>query len=215
MDEDHPGHFYFMEANPRIQVEHTITEEITGVDLVQTQLQLFGGLSLTDLALESAPHVRGFAIQARINSETLHADGHATAATGTLSTYEPPSGPGLRVDGYGYAGYTISPSFDSLLAKLVAHGSDYPSTLRRLYRALCEFRLTGVSSNIGLLQNLVRHSGVETWAVTTRFVEDNLKHLIPEATKTAHPHLALWQCICLSGRGKSRRHRRACGHHRY
>jgi acetyl/propionyl-CoA carboxylase alpha subunit/acetyl-CoA carboxylase carboxyltransferase component len=189
VDEDHPGHFYFMEANPRIQVEHTITEEITGVDLVQTQLQLFGGLSLTDLALESAPHVRGFAIQARINSETLHADGHATAATGTLSTYEPPSGPGLRVDGYGYAGYTISPSFDSLLAKLVAHGSDYPSTLRRLYRALCEFRLTGVSSNIGLLQNLVRHSGVETWAVTTRFVEDNLKHLIPEATKTAHPHL--------------------------
>jgi acetyl/propionyl-CoA carboxylase alpha subunit/acetyl-CoA carboxylase carboxyltransferase component len=189
VDEDHPGHFYFMEANPRIQVEHTITEEITGVDLVQTQLQLFGGLSLTDLALESAPHVRGFAIQARINSETLHADGHATAATGTLSTYEPPSGPGLRVDGYGYAGYTISPSFDSLLAKLVAHGSDYPSTLRRLYRALCEFRLTGVSSNIGLLQNLVRHSGVETWAVTTRFVEDNLKHLIPEATETAHPHL--------------------------
>ena len=189
VDEDHPGRFYFMEANPRIQVEHTITEEITGVDLVQTQLQLFGGQSLTDLALESAPTVRGFAIQARINSETLHADGHATASTGTLSTYEPPSGPGLRVDGYGYAGYTISPSFDSLLAKLVAHGSDYPSTLRRLYRALCEFRLTGVSSNIGLLQNLVRHSGVETWAVTTRFVEDNLRHLIPEATKTAHPHL--------------------------
>lgn len=189
VDEDHPGRFYFMEANPRIQVEHTITEEITGVDLVQTQLQLFGGQSLTDLALESAPTVRGFAIQARINSETLHADGHATAATGKLSAYEPPSGPGLRVDGYGYAGYTISPSFDSLLAKLVAHGGDYPSTLRRLYRALCEFRLTGVSSNIGLLQNLVRHSGVETWAVTTRFVEDNLKHLIPEATKTAHPHL--------------------------
>jgi biotin carboxylase len=67
----------------------------------------------------------------------------AIAATGTLSTYEPPSGPGLRVDGYGYAGYTVSPSFDSLLAKLVAHGSDYPTTLRRLYRALCEFRLTG------------------------------------------------------------------------
>ena len=189
VDEDHPGRFYFMEANPRIQVEHTITEEITGVDLVQTQLQLFGGQSLTDLALDSAPTVRGFAIQARINCETLHADGHATASTGTLSTYEPPSGPGLRVDGYGYTGYTISPSFDSLLAKLVAHGGDYPSTLRRLYRALCEFRLTGVSSNIGLLQNLVRHSGVETWAVTTRFVEDNLKHLIPEATKTAHPHL--------------------------
>ena len=189
VDEDHPGRFYFMEANPRIQVEHTITEEITGVDLVQTQLKLFGGQSLTDLALESAPTVRGFAIQARINSETLHADGHATAATGTLSSYEPPSGPGLRVDGYGYAGYTISPSFDSLLAKLVAHGSDYPSTLRRLYRALCEFRLTGVSSNIGLLQNLVRHSGVEAWAVSTRFVEDNLKNLTPEETKTAHPHL--------------------------
>jgi len=188
VDQDQPGRFYFMEANPRIQVEHTITEEITGVDLVQTQLQLFAGQSLADLALESAPTVRGFAIQARINSETLQPDGHATAATGTISTYEPPSGPGLRVDGYGYAGYTISPSFDSLLAKLVAHGSDYSSTLRRLYRALCEFRLTGVSSNIGLLQNLVRHSSVETWAVTTRFVENHLEALIPVEIKSSHPH---------------------------
>ncbi|TYC57725.1 ATP-grasp domain-containing protein [Marinobacter sp. BW6] len=189
VDQDQPGRFYFMEANPRIQVEHTITEEITGVDLVQTQLKLLAGHSLADLALESAPPARGFAIQARINSETLHADGHATAATGTLSTYEPPSGPGLRVDGYGYAGYSISPSFDSLLAKLVAHGSDYPSTLRRLYRALCEFRLNGVSSNIGLLQNLIRHPSVESWAVTTRFVEDHLEFLIPEETSTAHPNL--------------------------
>ena len=189
VDQDQPGRFYFMEANPRIQVEHTITEEITGVDLVQTQLQLLAGHSLADLGLESAPTVRGFAIQARINTETLHSDGRANAATGTLGTYEPPSGPGLRVDGYGYAGYTISPSFDSLLAKLVAQGSDYPSTLRRLYRALCEFRLTGLSSNIGLLQNLVRHSGVETWTVSTRFVEDNLNTLVPVETKNAHPHL--------------------------
>lgn len=189
VDQDQPGRFYFMEANPRIQVEHTVTEEITGVDLVQTQLQILGGHSLADLAIESAPTVRGFAIQARINSETLHADGHATAATGTLTSYEPPSGPGLRVDGYGYAGYIVSPSFDSLLAKLVAHGSDYPSTLRRLYRALCEFRLNGVSNNIGLLQNLIRHSRVETWAVTTRFVEDNLEALIPEETSKSHPHL--------------------------
>lgn len=191
VDQDQPGRFYFMEANPRIQVEHTVTEEITGVDLVQTQLQILGGHSLADLAIESAPTVRGFAIQARINSETLHADGHATAATGTLTSYEPPSGPGLRVDGYGYAGYIVSPSFDSLLAKLVAHGSDYPSTLRRLYRALCEFRLNGVSNNIGLLQNLIRHSRVETWAVTTRFVEDNLEALIPEETSKSHPHLHL------------------------
>lgn len=191
VDQDQPGRFYFMEANPRIQVEHTVTEEIMGVDLVQTQLQILGGHSLADLAIESAPAVRGFAIQARINSETLHADGHATAATGTLTSYEPPSGPGLRVDGYGYAGYIVSPSFDSLLAKLVAHGSDYPSTLRRLYRALCEFRLNGVSNNIGLLQNLIRHSRVETWAVTTRFVEDNLEALIPEETSKSHPHLHL------------------------
>jgi len=183
------GRFYFMEANPRIQVEHTITEEITGIDLVQTQLKLLAGQSLVDLALETAPPVRGFAVQARINSETLHADGHATAATGTPSTYEPPSGPGLRVDGYGYAGYSVSPSFDSLLAKLIAHGSDYPATLRRLYRALCEFRLNGVGSNIGLLQNLIRHSRVNTWAVTTRFVEDNLEALIPGETHTTHPNL--------------------------
>ena len=189
VDQDQPGRFYFMEANPRIQVEHTVTEEVTGIDLVQTQLKLLAGETLGDLRLESPPPVRGFAIQARINSETLHADGQATAATGTLRTYEPPSGPGLRVDGYGYAGYTISPSYDSLLAKLIAQGNDYPSVLRRLYRALCEFRLNGVANNIGLLQNLIRHPDLEIWKVTTRFVEEHLETLIPAETHKAHPHL--------------------------
>ncbi|MGM0766749.1 MAG: carboxyl transferase domain-containing protein [Pseudomonadota bacterium] len=189
VDEDRPGRFYFMEANPRVQVEHTVTEQVTGVDLVQTQLKLLLGQTLADLSLETAPAVRGVAIQARINAETLHPDGTATPAAGTLSAYEPAAGPGLRVDGCGYAGYTVSPAYDSLLAKLIAHGSDYPSALRRLYRALCEFRLAGVVSNIGLLQNLLRHPEVEAWNLTTRFVESHLDELIPEAGHETHPRL--------------------------
>lgn len=189
VDEDQPGRFYFMEANPRVQVEHTVTEEVTGVDLVQTQLKLLAGQTLAELALATAPAIRGVAIQARINAETLQPNGTALPAAGTLVAYEPPTGPGLRVDGCGYAGYPISPSYDSLLAKLIAHGSDYPSALRRLYRALCEFRLVGVASNIGLLQNLLQRPEVETWHVTTRFVESHLVGLIPATADDKHPQL--------------------------
>lgn len=143
VDEERPGRFYFMEANPRIQVEHTVTEEVTGVDLLHAQLRLAAGMELAALGLERPPAIGGCAVQLRINLETLAADGSARPAVGTIGAYEPPSGPGLRVDGYGYAGYRVSPSYDSLLAKLVVRGVDYPAALRRAYRALCEFRLEG------------------------------------------------------------------------
>ncbi|WP_068829075.1 carboxyl transferase domain-containing protein [Pseudomonas sp. BMS12] len=187
LDEEQPGRFYFMEANPRVQVEHTVTEQVTGVDLLHTQLRLLAGQSLAELGLLQAPPLNGCAVQLRINLETLHADGSTRPAAGTLSAYEPPSGPGLRVDGYGYAGYPVSPAYDSLLAKLIAHGSDYPAALRRVYRALCEFRLEGVASNLHLLQNLLRQPQVAANQVSTRFVESQLETLLG-AQQQAHPH---------------------------
>ena len=187
LDAEQPERFYFMEANPRIQVEHTVTEQITGVDLLHTQLKLAAGQSLTELGLLQPPPANGCAVQLRINLESMNADGSTRPAAGTLSAYQPPSGPGLRVDGYGYAGYPVSPSYDSLLAKLIAHSADYPSALRRAYRALCEFRLEGVASNLHLLQNLLRLPQVASYQLTTRFVESHLGDLLA-AQPQAHPH---------------------------
>ena len=188
LDLDQPGRFYFMEANPRIQVEHTVTEMVTGVDLLHTQLQLSAGRSLGELGLLQPPALQGCAIQLRINLESQHADGSIRPAAGILSAYEPPSGPGLRVDGCGYAGYPVSPSYDSLLAKLIAHGQSYPAALQRVYRALCEFRLEGVSSNLHLLQNLLQRPEVAANRVSTGFVEEHLGALLA-AQPQAHPHL--------------------------
>jgi biotin carboxylase len=104
--------FAFIEANPRLQVEHTVTEEVTGIDLVKLQLKLAAGYSLAELGLlqENVPHPRGFAIQVRINMESMGADGVAKPSGGTITAFEMPSGPGLRTDTFGYAGYTTSPS---------------------------------------------------------------------------------------------------------
>ena len=188
VDED-AGDFVFMEANPRIQVEHTVTEAVTGLDLAQLQIRLAAGATLRELNLTQSeiPPARGFAVQLRVNLESMAADGSARPAGGTLSAYEPPSGPGIRVDGYGYSGYTTSPSFDSLLAKVIVHAqADYPAVLRRAYRALCEFRLEGVSSNLPFLQNLLQRPEVQANEVTTAFIEQQAGQLIDTSS---HPSL--------------------------
>ena len=181
------GDFVFMEANPRIQVEHTITEAITGVDLVQAQLHLAAGARLEDLGLDEPVVPRGVAVQLRVNLETQLADGSTRPAGGTISAYEPPSGPGLRVDGHGYAGGTTNPRYDALLAKLIVQADDLPAALRRAYRALCEFRLEGVASNLHLLQNLLRRPELAA-PVDTRFLERHLPELLAPQP-SAHPHL--------------------------
>ncbi|MFZ3022585.1 carboxyl transferase domain-containing protein [Pseudomonas sp.] len=192
LDAAQPGRFYFMEANPRVQVEHTVSEQVTGIDLLHTQLKLVAGQCLAALGLLQPPAVQGFAVQLRINLETLHADGSTRPAVGTLTAFDPPSGPGLRVDGYGYAGYPVSPSYDSLLAKLIAQGADYPAALRRAYRALSEFRLEGVANNLHLLQNLLRHPAVQRHQVNTRFVESQLSELLaPQPQAHAHRYFAV------------------------
>ena len=175
------GSFAFIEANARLQVEHTVTEQVTGVDLVQTQLQLAAGKTLAQLGLEqkSIPKPRGFAIQARVNMESMRADGTAKPSGGTIAAFEPPSGPGLRVDTFAYTGYTTNPSFDSLLAKLIAHSPspDFADAVRRAYRALCEFRIEGLSTNLGFLQSLLNHPDFAANRLYTRFIDDNVAEL--------------------------------------
>ncbi|MGH0034076.1 MAG: carboxyl transferase domain-containing protein [Myxococcota bacterium] len=169
--------FVFIEANPRLQVEHTVTEEVTGFDLVQIQLRLARGDSLADLGLapEAVPEPRGCAIQVRVNMEKMTAKGQVRPAGGTLSVFELPSGPGVRVDTYGYVGYATSPRFDSLLAKLIVHSTraDWPSALRKAGRALGELRIEGVGTNAAFLRALLRHPEVVAGRATTRFVEEH------------------------------------------
>ena len=170
-----PG-FAFIEANPRLQVEHTVTEEITGLDLVRLQLEIADGRTLADLGLTQigVPSPRGIAIQARINLETMGADGALHPSAGVLSAYEPPTGPGVRVDGFGYAGYATSSRFDSLLAKLVVHvgASGVGVAASKARRALGEFRIEGVETNIGLLRAILAHPAFARGDIHTRFVED-------------------------------------------
>jgi acetyl/propionyl-CoA carboxylase alpha subunit/acetyl-CoA carboxylase carboxyltransferase component len=174
--------FAFIEANPRLQVEHTVTEEVTGIDIVKTQLLLAAGKTLADLHLtqKEIPPPRGFAIQVRINMESMGADGTAKPSGGTLTAFELPSGPGVRIDTFGYAGYTTNPNFDSLLAKLIAHSpsSDFADAVSKTYRALCEFKIEGVPANLAFLQSLLRHPEFIANRVYTRFIEDHIAELV-------------------------------------
>jgi acetyl/propionyl-CoA carboxylase alpha subunit/acetyl-CoA carboxylase carboxyltransferase component len=176
--------FAFMEVNPRLQVEHSVTEEVSGVDLVRTQIEIACGKSLADLGLtKNAGHPRFYAVQLRINMETMDPDGNAVPACGTLNVYEPPSGPGIRVDGYGYSGYTTNPAFDSLLAKLIVTSKSpiYGDAVAKARRALREFRVDGLNTNISFLLNLLQRPEVANNEVYTRFIEDNSSVFTAEA----------------------------------
>ncbi|HET7334419.1 MAG TPA: carboxyl transferase domain-containing protein, partial [Rhizomicrobium sp.] len=182
VDADDDTKFAFIETNARLQVEHTVTEEVTGLDLVAIQLQIAGGKSLAALHLtqDEIPAPRGVALQARINMETMGADGQAKPGGGTISAYEPPSGRGVRVDGFGYGGYRTSVRFDSLLAKLIVQAGDLASAKDKAYRALCEFRIAGVPTNIAFLQNLLRMKLPQAGHFHTRYVEENIADLLPK-----------------------------------
>ncbi len=173
--------FAFIEANPRLQVEHTVTEEVTGIDLVRAQLEIAAGRSLRELGLRQADiaEARGFAVQVRINLETVDAEGTTRPSSGTLTAFEPPSGLGLRTDTLGYAGYATSQNYDPLLAKLIAHSTsgEFADVLNRARRGLGEFRIEGVETNISFLQRLLRHPDVAQFTVDTEFVESHAAEL--------------------------------------
>ncbi len=173
--------FWFIEANARLQVEHTVTEAVTGVDLVQTQIRLAAGETLARIGLTATPGAQGFAIQARVNLETLDADGATRPTGGRLTAYEPPSGPGVRVDGYGYAGYVVGPNYDSLLAKVIVHGPTFAHAAARTRRALSEFRIEGPKTNIALLRAILAREEVLAGQATTRFVERHAGALLAVA----------------------------------
>ncbi|HZU77447.1 MAG TPA: biotin carboxylase N-terminal domain-containing protein, partial [Dehalococcoidia bacterium] len=177
--------FAFIEANPRLQVEHTITEEVTGVDLVRTQLELAGGAMLASLGLrqQDVPAPRGFAIQVRVNMETMAPDGGTLPSGGTLAAFEPPAGPGVRVDTFGYGGYRTSPRFDSLLAKVIAHTThpSFDEAVNRCLRALREFRVEGVQTNIPFLEAILQHPDFRAARYSTRFIAQHLAELLREA----------------------------------
>ena len=178
--------FIFIEANARLQVEHTVTEEVMGVDLVQTQIRLADGASLDELELNNQliSEPRGYAIETRVNMETYEDDGSVRPATGTLSIYEAPNGPGVRTDGFGYAGYHTSNAFDSLLAKVICHSStkNFCDAVSRSTRALSEFRLKGVNTNIQFLQNILNHDHFAQGKGHTRWIDEHLTELLPIPT---------------------------------
>ncbi|MDQ0074789.1 acetyl/propionyl-CoA carboxylase alpha subunit [Variovorax boronicumulans] len=177
--------FVFIEANPRLQVEHTVTEAVTGLDLVQLQIAVASGESLSALGIEAdrtAPQ-RGFAVQWRINAETLDAQGNARPSGGTLARFDLPSGPSVRVDTHGYAGLSPSPHYDTLLAKLIVHSPspNFADALRRSLRALDECRIDGIATNLSLLRAIAARPEFATQAVHTRFVEAHLGDLLAAA----------------------------------
>ncbi|MEO1658393.1 MAG: carboxyl transferase domain-containing protein [Pseudomonadota bacterium] len=161
------GEHVFIETNPRIQVEHTITEEITGLDLVSIQLDLAAGRSLTELGLrqEEIKRRSGYAIQLRVNAETASNDGTITPSSGTITDYLPASGPGVRVDTFIYPGYATNPHFDNLLAKLIIRSGseDFADALAKADRALSEMRIDGLPTNLELLRSFVTTEGLSAW----------------------------------------------------
>lgn len=181
--------YFFMEVNPRLQVEHTVTEELTGVDLVRTQLEIACGKSLAELdLLDREAVVKGYAVQLRINMETMDEKGDTAPSGGTLSAYEIPSGKDVRVDGYGYSGYTVNPAFDSLLAKLIVYSASprYEDLVKKAYRTLSEFRIEGVTTNIPFLQNLLCLPEVIHNNFHTRLIEENATQLA--SVSKSHPN---------------------------
>ncbi|HTJ67507.1 MAG TPA: pyruvate carboxylase [Actinospica sp.] len=168
---DREGNHVFIEMNPRIQVEHTVTEEVTDVDLVQSQLRIASGETLADLGLsQETVTLRGAALQCRITTEDP-ANGFRPD-TGKINTYRSPGGSGIRLDGgTTHAGTEISAHFDSMLVKLTCRGRDFPTAVRRARRAIAEFRIRGVATNIPFLQAVLDDPDFQAGHVTTSFIE--------------------------------------------
>jgi pyruvate carboxylase len=168
---DERGHYVFIEMNPRIQVEHTVTEEITDVDLVASQLRIADGESLESLGLsQDSLQLHGAAMQCRITTEDP-ANGFRPD-TGRITGYRTPGGAGIRLDGGSHLGAEISAHFDSMLVKLTCRGRDFSTAVSRARRGLAEFRIRGVSTNIPFLQAVVNDPDFRAGRVTTSFIDE-------------------------------------------
>ena len=167
------GKHVFIEMNPRIQVEHTVTEEISDVDLVQSQMRIAAGESLVDLGLtQDKIQMHGFAVQCRITTEDPAANFRPD--TGKITTYRSPGGAGIRLDGGTVStGAEVSPYFDSMLVKLIATGRDFKTAVTRAKRGLAEFRIRGVSTNIAFLQAVLADEIFATGDLSTSFIDEH------------------------------------------
>jgi len=179
---DPAGNYVFIEMNPRIQVEHTVTEEVTDVDLVQSQMRIASGETLADLGLsQDTVQLRGAALQCRITTEDPA--NNFRPDTGIITTYRSPGGAGIRVDGgTTYSGAEINAHFDSMLAKLTCRGRTFADAVRRSRRAVAEFRIRGVATNIAFLQALLDDPDFESGRITTSFIETHPQLLTARAS---------------------------------
>ena len=178
VDLDH-GSYVFIEANPRLQVEHTVTEEVTGLDLVAIQILLAWGASLADLGLTEPLVPRGVAVQGRVLAERVGPGGTRLPASGTVTRFEPPGGPGVRLDHGVAAGTEVTAAFDPLVAKITARGSALDQALRRLAHAAREMVVDGVATNLDVLGSIAAHPRLHAWQVTTTLADELIAELAP------------------------------------
>jgi acetyl-CoA carboxylase biotin carboxylase subunit len=167
---DRNGHFYFMEMNTRIQVEHPVTEMVTGIDLIAEQLRIAGGEPIS--VRQEEIHIHGHAIECRINAEDPSHNFRPTP--GRITGWLPPGGPGVRVDSHVYTGYEIPPFYDSLIGKLIVWGVDRDAALRRLRRALSECAITGIPTTIDFHLALLDRPEFQRGEIHTKFVEQEM-----------------------------------------
>jgi acetyl-CoA carboxylase biotin carboxylase subunit len=160
------GSFYFMEMNTRIQVEHPVTEMLTGIDLVKEQIRVAAG---ERLSVKELPPLRGHVIECRVNAEDPARN--FQPSPGKIEVFHPPGGPGVRLDTHVYAGYTVPPFYDSLIAKLVVQGRDRQEAIRRMHMALESFIIEGVTTTIPFLGRVMMHKKFQAGDVDTKFLE--------------------------------------------
>ncbi|CAB3228398.1 unnamed protein product [Arctia plantaginis] len=170
---DDKGNFYFIEVNARLQVEHTITEEITGIDLVQSQIKVAEGMTLPELGLtQENINVQGYAIQCRVTTEDPA--NNFQPSTGRIEVFRSGEGMGIRLDSAStFAGAVISPYYDSLLVKVISHAHNLPSSAAKMNRALREFRIRGVKTNIPFLLNVLENQKFLNGSVDTYFIDEH------------------------------------------
>ena len=160
------GSFYFMEMNTRIQVEHPVTEMLTGIDLVKEQIKVAAG---EKLSVKELPPLRGHVIECRVNAEDPARN--FQPSPGRIEVFHPPGGPGVRLDTHVYAGYTVPPFYDSLIAKLIVQGRDRPEAIQRMHIALESFIIEGVTTTIPFLGRVMMHKKFQAGDVDTKFLE--------------------------------------------
>jgi len=163
------GRFYFIEMNTRVQVEHPVTEMVTGIDLVCEQLRIAAGQKLS--IKQSDVVLTGHAIECRINAEDAET---FVPSPGQITAFHPPGGPGVRVDTHIYSGYRVPPNYDSMIGKLIVHGPDRETAIARMRVALSELVVDGIKTNVALQQRIMRDKGFQAGGQNIHYLEKRL-----------------------------------------